>query len=308
MKWAVVRIVSLEFIIGVPGVIAKLWPKWFTGGMTVLTPTGNEDRLTNQKFMVCLDVDGTIVNHQGQMSQRVRTTTRAVVSAGHEVVVSTGRSLGATLPVVRELGIEQGYVVACNGGVIAKVSGTEVEVIHREIFDPSLVLATLWRTMPHAKYALENEHGEFLSSDEFTDVSFGAPARVVGFDELLNSKAVRVVVFSTDATAEEFGRAVHGLGLSGVTYSVGWTAWLDIAAEGTTKASGLERLRGTLGFESTDTLAVGDGRNDIEMLQWAGTGVAMGQAPKEVKAAADTVTASVDEDGLASVLQQILGS
>ena len=274
--------------------------------MTVITKTGNEDRLTNDKLMVCLDVDGTIVNHQDQMSQQVRSAAREVVDAGHEVVISTGRSLGAALPVVQELGIEHGYVVACNGGVLAKVTGEEVEVIHREIFDPSLVLATLWRTLPNAKYALENERGEFLSSEQFSDVSFGAPARVVDFEELVNSKAVRVVVFSTDSSAEEFGRAVHGLGLSGVTYSVGWTAWLDIAAEGTTKASGLERLRGILRFAPEQTIAVGDGRNDIEMLQWAGLGVAMGQAPDEVKAVADSVTDSVWDDGLVPVLRGVL--
>lgn len=271
-----------------------------------MTKTGNEDRLTNDKLMVCLDVDGTIVNHQDQMSQQVRSAAREVVGAGHEVVISTGRSLGAALPVVQELGIEHGYVVACNGGVLAKVTGEEVEVIHREIFDPSLVLATLWRTLPNAKYALENERGEFLSSEQFSDVSFGAPARVVDFEELVNSKAVRVVVFSTDSSAEEFGRAVHGLGLSGVTYSVGWTAWLDIAAEGTTKASGLERLRGILRFAPEQTIAVGDGRNDIEMLQWAGLGVAMGQAPDEVKAVADSVTDSVWDDGLVPVLRGVL--
>lgn len=274
--------------------------------MTVMTKTGNEDRLTNDKLMVCLDVDGTIVNHQDQMSQQVRSAAREVVDAGHEVVISTGRSLGAALPVVQELGIEHGYVVACNGGVLAKVTGEEVEVIHREIFDPSLVLATLWRTLPNAKYALENERGEFLSSEQFSDVSFGAPARVVDFEELVNSKAVRVVVFATDSSAEEFGRAVHGLGLSGVTYSVGWTAWLDIAAEGTTKASGLERLRGILRFAPQQTIAVGDGRNDIEMLQWAGLGVAMGQAPDEVKAVADSVTDSVWDDGLVPVLRGVL--
>lgn len=271
-----------------------------------MTKTGNEDRLTNDKLMVCLDVDGTIVNHQDQMSQQVRSAAREVVDAGHEVVISTGRSLGAALPVVQELGIEHGYVVACNGGVLAKVTGEEVEVIHREIFYPSLALATLWRTLPNAKYALENERGEFLSSEQFSDVSFGAPARVVDFEELVNSKAVRVVVFSTDSSAEEFGRAVHGLGLSGVTYSVGWTAWLDIAAEGTTKASGLERLRGILRFAPQQTIAVGDGRNDIEMLQWAGLGVAMGQAPDEVKAVADSVTDSVWDDGLVPVLRGVL--
>ncbi|GAA1408843.1 haloacid dehalogenase [Glutamicibacter uratoxydans] len=274
--------------------------------MTVLTKTGNDDRLTKRKLMICLDVDGTIVDHQGVMSPRVREAAREIVWRGHEVVISTGRSLGAALPIVRELGIEHGYVVASNGGVLAKVQGDDVQVIHREVFDPSLALAALWRSLPTAKYALENERGEFLSSDVFTDASFGAESQVVDFEELVNSKAVRVVVFSTDATAEDFGRAVQGLGLSGVTYSVGWTAWLDIAAEGTTKASGLERLRTVLKFDAADTLAVGDGRNDIEMLQWAAMGVAMGQAPEEVKEVADAVTEGVDDDGLAIVLEELL--
>ncbi|MDR4534846.1 HAD family hydrolase [Glutamicibacter sp. PS] len=274
--------------------------------MTVLTKTGIEDRLDNVRRLICLDVDGTIVDHQGRMTDRVREAARAVVAAGHEVVVSTGRSLGAALPVMREIGIAHGHLVASNGGVLARVSGDKVEVTHREVFDPSLVLAALHRNLPTAKYAVETETGAFLSSDIFQDASFGAETKVVEFERLLESRAVRVVVFSTDATAEDFGKAVHGLGLSGVTYSVGWTAWLDIAAEGTTKASGLERLRGTLGFESRHTLAVGDGRNDIEMLQWAGHGVAMGQAPDEVKEAADAVTAGVDDDGLALVLEGLL--
>jgi len=271
-----------------------------------MTKIGNDDRLDKQKKMICLDVDGTIVNHQGQMSQRVREAARAVVEQGHEVIISTGRSLGAALPVMEELGIDHGYVVVSNGGVLAKVSDGDVEVIHREVFDPSKALKALWKQLPKAKYALENERGEFLSNQEFGDASFGAESRVVDFEELLANKAVRVVVFSTDNTAEDFGNAVQGLGLSGVTYSVGWTAWLDIAADGTTKASGLERLRAILKFDSADSMAVGDGRNDIEMLQWAGHGVAMGQAPDEVKDAADAVTEGVDDDGLAIVLEGLL--
>lgn len=271
-----------------------------------MTKIGNDDRLDKQKLMICLDVDGTIVNHQGQMSQRVRDAARAVVERGHEVVISTGRSLGAALPVMEELGIDHGYAVVSNGGVLAKVTGSDIEVIHREVFDPSAALKALWKQLPKAKYALENERGEFLSNESFGDASFGAETKVVDFDELLENKAVRVVVFSTDNTAEEFGHAVQGLGLSGVTYSVGWTAWLDIAADGTTKASGLERLRAILKFDLADSLAVGDGRNDIEMLQWAGHGVAMGQAPDEVKDAADAVTEGVDDDGLAIVLEELL--
>jgi hydroxymethylpyrimidine pyrophosphatase-like HAD family hydrolase len=84
---------------------------------------------------------------------------------------------------------------------------------------------------------------------------------------------------------------------------VGWTAWLDIAAEGVTKASALEKVRCTLDIDRKHTLAMGDGRNDIEMLGWAGRGVAMGQAPQEVLEAATEVTGTVYEDGAATILR-----
>lgn len=270
-----------------------------------MTRTGIEDRQEENKTMVCLDVDGTLVNHDGAMSQAVKDSANAVIAAGHEVVISTGRSLGATLPVIRLLGIESGYAVCCNGGMTVRIDTTlpdGYEVIDRRTFDPAPALIALRQALPMAKYALEDNHGNFLSTSRFQDASFGVVAEGVDIEQMLAATAVRLVVFSTDATAEEFGEAVASIGLHGVTYSVGWTAWLDIAAEGVTKASALELLREQLGFDIADTLAVGDGRNDIEMLGWAGRGVAMGQAPDEVKAAADEVTGTVDEDGLAHVL------
>ena len=93
---------------------------------------------------------------------------------------------------------------------------------------------------------------------------------------------------------------------TGVSYAVGWTAWLDINPEGVSKGSALELVRRTLKVEPGDTVAVGDQRNDIEMLHWAARGVAMGQAPDEVKDAADEVTGTVEEDGLVPVLRSLL--
>jgi len=71
-----------------------------------------------------------------------------------------------------------------------------------------------------------------------------------------------------------------------------------------TKASGLEYVARELGVAPDDVLAIGDGRNDIEMLRWAGRGVAMGQAVPEVQAAADAVTATVHDDGAAVELER----
>lgn len=272
--------------------------------------TGIEDRKnTKNTNMVCLDVDGTLVNHDGHMSETVKEAARQVVEAGHEVVVSTGRSLGATLPIVELLGIRTGYAVCSNGGVTVRLdagSNGGYEVIDRKTFDPSPALVALRRALPTAKYALEDNQGNFLSTERFQDASFGVEAQGVTFEDMMEATAVRLVVFSTDSTSEEFGEAVRSIGLHGVTYSVGWTAWLDIAAEGVTKASAIEMLSRRLGIARERTVAVGDGRNDIEMLSWAGRGVAMGQAPDEVKAVATEVTESVDDDGLVTVLRSLV--
>ncbi|RYY42840.1 MAG: HAD family phosphatase, partial [Actinomycetales bacterium] len=96
------------------------------------------------------------------------------------------------------------------------------------------------------------------------------------------------------------------LGLNEVNYNIGYTAWLDIAPEGVSKASGLEVVCARLGVDQADVLAVGDGMNDYDMLRWAGRGVAMGQGSDELKAVADDVTGSVVDDGLADELRRWL--
>ncbi|WP_433875654.1 HAD family hydrolase [Sinomonas atrocyanea] len=278
--------------------------------MTTTLNAGIDDQLTTiERKLIALDVDGTLVDHYGHMSPAIREVGGAVVDAGHEVVVATGRSLGATLPIVELLGVDRGYAVCSNGGVTVQIhagANGGYTVIDRRSFDPAPVLKALRRRLPNAKYALEDIEGNFLSTERFQDASFGVEARGVSFRELLEAEAVRLVVFSTDSTAEEFGEAVESIGLHGVTYSVGWTAWLDIAAHGVTKASGLEHVRQLVGIGREHTVAIGDGRNDIEMLQWAGRGVAMGQAPDEVKVAANEVTSTVEEDGAAVILRSLV--
>ena len=83
-------------------------------------------------------------------------------------------------------------------------------------------------------------------------------------------------------------------------------AWMDLAPLGVTKASGLELVRRALHVQPHRTVAVGDGHNDVEMLQWAARGVAMGHADDAVQAAADEVTGSIADDGAVPVLRSLL--
>ncbi len=121
----------------------------------------------------------------------------------------------------------------------------------------------------------------------------------------MNEPACRVVVRSPEHTSEDFLALTSQLGLHGVNYAVGWTAWLDLAPEGVSKASALEMVRSRLGVDVTETLAVGDGRNDLEMFAWAGRSVAMGNATADVKSAADVITGTIQDDGLAQVLEAL---
>jgi 5-amino-6-(5-phospho-D-ribitylamino)uracil phosphatase len=122
---------------------------------------------------------------------------------------------------------------------------------------------------------------------------------------LLNHPATRLVVISPDHDMEDFLAVVDKMGLHQVSYAIGWTAWLDIAADGVNKATAMERVRSALGIPRERVMAVADGRNDIELLTWAadrGRGVAMGHAPADVIDAAGELTGTVREDGLAQVL------
>jgi hydroxymethylpyrimidine pyrophosphatase-like HAD family hydrolase len=115
-----------------------------------------------------------------------------------------------------------------------------------------------------------------------------------------------VIIRDPHSSEEEFLELAEKLGLHGTNYFIGWTAWLDIAPEGVSKASALSEVAVELGVAQADVLAIGDGRNDIEMLRWAGRGVAMGQAPLEVQEAADDVTETVENEGVAVELARWL--
>ncbi|WP_337062782.1 HAD family hydrolase [Kineococcus sp. G2] len=259
--------------------------------------------------LVALDVDGTIVDHDEAMSDRVREAVQRLASSGAHVVVATGRSLHGVLPVLQRLGLHEGFCVCSNGAVTVQLDRSEPEgyrVVSLHTFDASRAAQALHESIPTGLFAVEVLGRGFKVTGPFPDGELTGEVEVVPFEEMFDEPVMRVVVRSPEHTSAQFGELVASIGLHGVAYSVGWTAWLDLAPDGVTKASALEEVRLRLDVPRSATLAVGDGRNDVEMLQWAARGVAMGNAPEEVRAAADEVTGHVDDDGLAEVLEDLL--
>ena len=259
--------------------------------------------------LAALDIDGTIVDHDDRLSERVRKAVAAVVATGVHVVVATGRSLHGTLPVLDRLGLTTGWTVCSNGAVLLRLDpelDDGYEIAHAETFDPTAALQLLRTHLPTAMYAVEDVGAGFHLSAPFPADELTGQLHVVEFEQLLDRPATRVIVRSTDHTPQDFTDLMQKIGLHGVNYAVGWSAWLDLAPDGVSKASALERVRSALDVPVPATLAVGDGRNDLEMFAWAGRSVAMGQAVPEVRAAATDVTEPVELDGLALVLEAMI--
>ena len=267
-----------------------------------------------KRWLIALDVDGTVLHEDGTLADAVIEQVQRVQKLGHEITLSTGRSMEMSLPILDRLGITPEYVVCANGAITlmrdpdAPTAAVPVQYIreHVETFNPEEVLTTVRGHLASARYAVEDADGLFLfSGGSLPEWDSAVNGRRVEFDELLHVRATRVVVISPEHAIEDFLAVVEKMGLHRVSYNVGWTAWLDIAPDGVNKAVALERVRGLLKIPRARVMAVGDGRNDIEMLEWAsasGRGVAMGQAPREVKAVANEATATDLEDGVAAVL------
>ena len=259
--------------------------------------------------LIALDLDGTTITHAGELRPAVHQAVRAVADAGHHVVVATGRSIVATTPILELLELTEGYVVCSNGAVTLKLDPDEpqgYQIIDTVTFDPAPALELLRDSWPDAVIAVEELGVGFKLSAPFPDGELQGELRVVPWEELVAEPVTRVTFRSPTGTSEDFEELAERIGLHEVNYNVGFTAWMDINPEGVSKGSALELLRRTLQVEPMHTIAVGDQRNDIEMLQWAAWGVAMANAPEEVKEVADDVTGHVDEDGLVPVLLSVL--
>jgi hydroxymethylpyrimidine pyrophosphatase-like HAD family hydrolase len=160
----------------------------------------------------------------------------------------------------------------------------------------------LMAEVPNAAVAVEEVGVGYRLNRPFPDGEITGEMRLESVEELVAEPVTRVIIRDPHSSEEEFVELAEKLGLSGTNYFIGWTAWLDIAPEGVSKASALADVAEELGVAQADVLAIGDGRNDMEMLRWAGRGVAMGQAPLEVQEAADDVTETVANDGVAREL------
>ncbi|WP_240644265.1 HAD family hydrolase [Antribacter gilvus] len=251
--------------------------------------------------LVALDIDGTLVGHDGEPSPAVARAVTAVRRAGHHVVLASGRSLAGVLPIARCLRLRTGWVVASNGAITARLVESGAQLVDVQPLDVQAVVRVALDALPAVRIAVEEVGLGYRVSAPFEPHEVNGAQRLVRVEQLWSEPSPRLVLRGPRAH-----HLVPTLRAHGVTAMTDGADWVDVTAGRISKATALEKVRADIGVDPSRTVAVGDGLNDLEMLAWAARGVAMGHAPTEVRAVADEVTATVADDGVVPVLRSLL--
>ena len=257
--------------------------------------------------LVLCDVDGTLVGPwSDEVSDRTCRAVRELAATGVEFGYATGRTIESLRPVMDQIGLKKAWLAASNGAVLARLDEDGIKVIHEKPIDPAEAVRRLLVAVPGAIVASWQD-GVYLTTRPFPPGELVAE-RVAPYDDVVGRPTTKAVLRWLDRTSAEVLERIEGTELpSGVDVVVSkLRAWLDLLPWGVSKAATAVEIAETMGIDPSEVLAIGDDYNDIDLLHWAGRGVAMGGSPAPVLAVADALTGSVEEDGVAQVLEELV--
>lgn len=269
--------------------------------------------------LLALDVDGTICDYASQVDEKTTRAIRALDDLGAEIVIATGRRWPTALRVVEPLEVCQ-YLIQSNGAAVRSIADKAVlkaQFIPHEtatsLFElfRSRGLIAVWFDTPGRSHKLFVD-GEVSANRQLQMYSSSNPTafvRLDGFDGLAD--AMQLLVFGDESPLEAALNEIEATQSSTVRV-IPWRSprlgglVLEVLARDASKGSALAWLADHLGVDRDRVIAVGDDVNDVEMLQWAGTGVAMGNGTDAAKSAADFEIGHVNEGGLPVYLESLL--
>ena len=264
--------------------------------------------------LIALDLDGTTLNSKKEITPRTRAAIDAALAKGVRVALASGRSLRGVLPTAKLLELEKkhGLIVAWTGAYVEDL--TSHELLHQRTLPPDIVpeLCAYAKAHDMAIMTYDREGMSISETPEdqyivYEAVSNGIPQRKV---EDLNAEVTyplnkMLLTFHPSRLAElEPQMQAHFAGRIDVYHSEPY--FLEAMPLGCTKATALEMLLDKLGLSRENLMVCGDSGNDLAMIRFAGLGVAMGNADEDVKAQADFVSTSNDEDGVAVAIEKFV--
>ncbi|WP_460701739.1 HAD family hydrolase [Myceligenerans halotolerans] len=257
--------------------------------------------LSASPCLLAIDVDGTLLQTGSPPSDAVVETVGHLVQGGHSVVLATGRSLLGATQAALWLKLRDGWIVASNGAITARIGGGKISVVERSNVDVEKIVRHV-APKQRVRIAAEIPGEGYRVTERFEAHELPGTQHLTNLEGMWVATTPRVSLVGPGA-----GWLVHDFHAMGMTADAPHSGWLDVTAAGVSKAAALERVRASVGVPSSRTVAVGDGTNDVDMLRWAGRGVAMGHARGIVRDAANEITGTITDDGVLAVLRSVAG-
>jgi Cof subfamily protein (haloacid dehalogenase superfamily) len=263
--------------------------------------------------LIASDLDGTLLRDDKTISRRTMAALRRAADAGLFVVVATGRQAGQLPDEIVSCGVS--HVVASNGAIGKSL--IDGDILFEDMLQPdtaSAIVEHLRVEVPGVKVSAVRNQGASHSAEpgyielltDMEKVPHWWHMITEPLAQVVSQPTLKLVVRHPQLSADDLLEVVQSSGLRGFHATTSGAPFLEIGGDGVSKASGLIRLCELLGVNAEQVLAAGDARNDLEMIRWAGRGVAMANAVPELQAAANLVTASNQHDGLALAIEAVL--
>jgi Cof subfamily protein (haloacid dehalogenase superfamily) len=258
--------------------------------------------------VVATDLDGTIVRSDGTISARTKDALGAAYDAGALIVIATGRP-PRWLPGIAEATGHHGVAICANGALVYDLAADRV-VGSRPLAaaDVPGIIAQLRSAVPGIVFALERIDGQFAHEVDYHPRWEPEAGTLIGeLDASVLTAPVAKLLARRDGLSSDELLALAHAAVDGSVASLTHSSidgLLEISALGVTKATTLAEVLAARDLGAADVVAFGDMPNDLDMLVWAGHGVAVANAHPDVLAAVDEVTASNDDDGVAQVLER----
>lgn len=269
--------------------------------------------------LVATDLDNTFLRSDRTVSPRTEAALRAAADAGIAVVPVTARQRVGVLAVAPQFvelaGAFGGWAVCSNGALgVDLASGRRLFEATMSVSAQRGLLEQLTRAVPDVRFCAIRDGGDgFLVEAGYAELTVWAdhnrdPRRmqVVDRADLAEAPNLKMVARHPELGPRELLAVFAALDLPGLRATSSGAPFLEVSATGIGKAYGLQRLADHLEVGPDEVVALGDGLNDLDMLAWAGRGIAVANAEPELLAAADEVVPGCDEDGFAQVLEALV--
>ena len=260
--------------------------------------------------LLAIDLDGTLVNHQLEMHPRDVAAVKAAATSGVTVVLATGRMFKSSLRYAEPLGLK-GPIINYQGAVVREIATGDVWYrceLTVDMQERVLALAEPkdWHVNAYSDEVVYTARPR-PEADLYARVAL-VPYEVVGpLSKWVKHDATKMVlvVLNPDDVPARMAELNNWMGgIARVTRSLDW--FVEVVNPRVSKARALAMVADRLAIPQAEVCAIGDNRNDLEMITWAGIGVAMGTAPPDVRQAARYVTGAPAEAGVAQAIQMLV--